>query len=326
MMRSSFQPSNEPDVGTITQSQVDELASQNRQLNETIAGTENRYRKCRTRERGIKAQVMYLLAARACRRVTDSYFGWRPGGLLILAAAFGAAFFVASLSWKFGLLGFALGTIASLLLLYLPSDERAVGGAEKLPAQLAALQAKNREAVDCLHRLREEQSLTSERLHRWEELLRQRQYRESQEYRRQQLLKRDWKSLRSVPFENFLEEVFQELGYVVETTNVTGDQGGDLIVVKDGHRIAIQVKGYLHSVSNSAVQEAHTAKDYYKCEACAVITNSLFTPAAKDVANRVKCILVDEETLPPLIMGAIDLWQLYSSLMTQPQTGSQYEN
>ncbi len=70
---------------------------------------------------------------------------------------------------------------------------------------------------------------------------------------------------------------------------MTGDQGADLIVSKHAHRVAIQVKGYFSSVSNSAVQEAHTAKDYYHCDASVVITNSLFTSGAKDLASRVGC-------------------------------------
>ena len=109
--------------------------------------------------------------------------------------------------------------------------------------------------------------------------------------------------MRSVEFEQFLEEVFQALGYQVETTKVTGDQGVDLIVSGKGRRIAIQVKGYYSSVSNSAIQEAHTGMVYYGCQACAVITNSRFTGSAKDLAAKVGCILIDEDCMQAFIMG-----------------------
>jgi HJR/Mrr/RecB family endonuclease len=151
------------------------------------------------------------------------------------------------------------------------------------------------------------------------ELLRKKQIQASKEYRRQQLLKRDWKSLRSVPFENYLEEVFKELGYSVETTKITGDQGADLIVSNCGHKIAIQIKGYFSSVSNGAVQEAFTSKGYYSCEACAVITNSHFTASAKDLANRIGCVLIDEDMLPALVLGNYDLWQQHLLVMSQPK-------
>ncbi|MFH1922381.1 MAG: restriction endonuclease [Planctomycetota bacterium] len=319
--------------GNVTQAQVDILAKEVRRLETLVALTENRCRKCRIRWRMSRCRLMYLIASLTCRRVACSYMGWRPAAILIVAATFGAIMFIVFLSWLGGLSGFLVGLLVSACFLYLPSERQAIEKMRTLGHEVAALQAEEREAVDGLPGLRERLSAQSVRLQRAEQLLREaeqllreKEYRESQQYRRQQLLKRDWKALRSVPFENFLEEVFRELGYVVETTNITGDQGADLIVLKAGHRIAIQVKGYLHSVSNSAVQEAHTAKDYYKCEACAVVTNSLFTPSAKDLADRVKCVLVDEKSLPHLIMGAIDLWQLYLSLKAQPQTGSQHGN
>ena len=98
----------------------------------------------------------------------------------------------------------------------------------------------------------------------------------SNEYRRRKLLTENWKAMRSVEFEQFLERVFVELGYGVETTKVTGDQGVDLVVSNRSKRIAIQVKGYLNSVSGGAIQEAFTGMACYRCDGCAVITNSLF--------------------------------------------------
>lgn len=75
--------------------------------------------------------------------------------------------------------------------------------------------------------------------------------------RRNQLLLRDWRHLRGLAFEQFLVEVFEALGYVVETTKASGDQSVDLIAVKDGIRIAIQAKGYDGNVGNDAVRQAY---------------------------------------------------------------------
>jgi hypothetical protein len=71
----------------------------------------------------------------------------------------------------------------------------------------------------------------------------------------------------------------------------------------------VQVKGYVDSVPNTAIQEAFTGKAFYKCDACAVITNSRFTSGGKNIASSVGCALIDENTLPMLIRGQIDLWQ-----------------
>jgi HJR/Mrr/RecB family endonuclease len=114
--------------------------------------------------------------------------------------------------------------------------------------------------------------------------------------------------------EQFLAEAFTELRYGVEQTGGAGDQGVDLILGKGNCRIAVQVKGYLDSVPNTAIQEAFTGMTYHSCVGCAVITNSRFTSGGKSVAQAVGCALIDEDTLPKLILGQIDLWQLILSV------------
>jgi hypothetical protein len=118
----------------------------------------------------------------------------------------------------------------------------------------------------------------------------------------------DWRMLQSIPFENFLVEVFLEWGYEVETTKTSGDQGVDLIVTKNGIRTAIQAKGYLSStVGNEAVQQAYTGMAIYKCHRCAVITNSRFTASAQQAAAKVGCLLINGESIPLLINGHLGI-------------------
>jgi hypothetical protein len=123
--------------------------------------------------------------------------------------------------------------------------------------------------------------------------------------RRNQLLLRDWRHLRGIAFEQFLVEVFEALGFVVETTKASGDQGVDLIAMRDELRIAIQAKGYGGSVGNDSVQQAYTGMAFYRCNRCVVVTNSEFTRAAVEVADRVSCILIDRDRLPQLIAGQV---------------------
>jgi HJR/Mrr/RecB family endonuclease len=123
--------------------------------------------------------------------------------------------------------------------------------------------------------------------------------------RKNQLLCRDWRSLQGTKFEAFLVEVFEYLGYSVQTTKASGDQGVDLIAVKGGRSLAVQAKGYEKSVGNAAVQEVVAGMQYYKCGECMVITNSVFTRGAYDLARETGCLLVDGERIPSLIEGAI---------------------
>lgn len=137
----------------------------------------------------------------------------------------------------------------------------------------------------------------------------------SRQYRLEQLFNRDWKAMRSVEFEDFLRDVFLTMGASVETTDTTGDQGVDLVVLKGRWRIAIQVKGYFSSVSNTAVQEAFAGMAHYRCNGCAVITNSRFTNSAKELANSVGCRLIHEDNMRDFILR-----ELFDQLFPDPVT------
>jgi hypothetical protein len=125
--------------------------------------------------------------------------------------------------------------------------------------------------------------------------------------RKAQLLRTDWRSLRDVEFEAFLADVFQELGYAVETTRRTGDQGVDLILSRGHRRVAVQAKGYKDSVGNKAVQEVVSGRIYYRCDGCAAVTNSTFTAGARDLAAAAGCLLIEGRDIPDLIQGHIAL-------------------
>lgn len=116
---------------------------------------------------------------------------------------------------------------------------------------------------------------------------------------------RNWRHLRGVPFEDFLQETFQSLGYGVETTPTSGDYGIDLIVVAPTERYAVQVKGYEGTVGNSAIQEAYTGMRHYNCNKCVVITNSNFSRNAMELAQSVGCQLLGEPDIDNLVQGKI---------------------
>jgi hypothetical protein len=130
---------------------------------------------------------------------------------------------------------------------------------------------------------------------------------ELMESKRFNLYHSNWRDLEGIPFENFLKDVFEMLGYIVETTPRTGDQGLDLILTGKGKKIGIQAKGYDENniVGNEAIREAHFGKDFYHCQSCAVITTSDFTKKAREAAeaDNVRCRLISGKDIPDLIMG-----------------------
>jgi hypothetical protein len=72
--------------------------------------------------------------------------------------------------------------------------------------------------------------------------------------------------LSGTDFEKLLYRLFVAMGYVVEHIGRSGDQGGDLVVNKNGERTLIQAKCYRDwSVGNEAVQQVVGAMQFYNC-------------------------------------------------------------
>jgi restriction system protein len=66
---------------------------------------------------------------------------------------------------------------------------------------------------------------------------------------------------------------------------------------KDENRIAIQAKRYSSAVGNRAVQEAISAKAYYKTDEGWVVTNASFTESVKQLAQGADIRLIDGHEL-----------------------------
>ena len=98
-------------------------------------------------------------------------------------------------------------------------------------------------------------------------------------------------------FEDFLTLLFTTLGYDVQTTKRSGDQGADLFAEKFGRKIVIQAKNYSDNVGNSAVQQVLAAKTFYGCDDSMVVTNSYFTPSAVELAKSGGVSLIDRTKL-----------------------------
>lgn len=92
--------------------------------------------------------------------------------------------------------------------------------------------------------------------------------------------------LSGVEFEEFLAGLFREIGYDAQLTSVTGDYGADMILSKDGQRIAVQAKRYSGSVGVQAVQEALSGQAYYKCNTAWVVTTGTYTSNAIELAKK----------------------------------------
>ena len=98
-------------------------------------------------------------------------------------------------------------------------------------------------------------------------------------------------------FEDFLGKLLSTIGYDVQVTKRSGDQGADLFAERFGKKIVIQAKNYSDNVGNSAVQQVLAAKTFYTCDQAMVIVSSYFTPSAKELAESAGVRLVDRTEL-----------------------------
>jgi restriction system protein len=98
-------------------------------------------------------------------------------------------------------------------------------------------------------------------------------------------------------FEVFLTTLFRRLGYGVEHTGRRGDYGADLVVTKDGRRIAVQAKRWNKAVGVKAIQEAVASKGMYKCSEALVVANRAFTRQARTLARANDVALWDRDVL-----------------------------
>lgn len=106
-------------------------------------------------------------------------------------------------------------------------------------------------------------------------------------------------------FEYFCADLLRKVGFSdVSVTPGSGDQGVDVLAVKDGIKYAIQCKNYASALSNTPVQEVSAGKQFYGCHVGVVMTNSTFTPGAIQLAVATNVLLWDRQKLGELISKA----------------------
>ncbi|WP_156523032.1 restriction endonuclease [Bordetella ansorpii] len=100
-----------------------------------------------------------------------------------------------------------------------------------------------------------------------------------------------------VEFEHRCAEILRSNGWTSNVTKASGDQGADIEAERDGYRIVIQCKCYSSPVGNGAVQEAVAARLHYEADRGVVVSQSSFTPSARQLAQTTNVLLVHVDDL-----------------------------
>lgn len=104
-------------------------------------------------------------------------------------------------------------------------------------------------------------------------------------------------------FEYFCADILRKNGFSnVEVTPGSGDQGVDILAVKDGIRYAVQCKNYATTLGNTSVQEVNAGKTFYNCHVGVVMTNSTFTNGAIALAEATGVLLWDRNKLQQMMI------------------------
>ena len=104
-------------------------------------------------------------------------------------------------------------------------------------------------------------------------------------------------------FESVVVDIFRHYGFQATKTKGSGDQGADVILTKNGSRVAVQCKCYSGKVSNKAIQEVVGSLKIYNCETGVVVTNSYFTKSAAVLAASNGIFLMNRDELAVFING-----------------------
>ena len=109
------------------------------------------------------------------------------------------------------------------------------------------------------------------------------------------LWKRRCYQVTGLEYEHLVARYLFMHGYTnITVTKGSGDFGVDVIAYEGCVKYAVQCKYYTGRVGLSAVQEAVAGKAIYDCDKAMVVTNSMFTKAAHDLASANEVVLLDK--------------------------------
>lgn len=107
--------------------------------------------------------------------------------------------------------------------------------------------------------------------------------------------------MNALEFEEFVANLFREMGYAVETTAKSGDHGIDIFLRKDDQLIAVQCKRWDAPVGEPVIRDFLGSLTGAGANSGYVITSSTFTSSAYSFAQDKAIKLIDLDALMDLV-------------------------
>lgn len=105
------------------------------------------------------------------------------------------------------------------------------------------------------------------------------------------------KSLDPIDFERFVGDLFEHMGYTVQTTARTGDEGIDLYLRKGNKTAIVQCKRYDGTVGQSVVRDLRGAMVHSGADEAYLVTTGTFSLPARSWATSESIHLIDGNEL-----------------------------
>ena len=110
-----------------------------------------------------------------------------------------------------------------------------------------------------------------------------------------------WLSLDGLAFERELGNLHGKLGHDVETTPITGDQGVDLIVKKNGLTTTVQCKSHQQPVRPAVARETYDALISFGADNAILACASGFTRGVLEFVEDKSIVLVSAKEIVALV-------------------------
>lgn len=130
---------------------------------------------------------------------------------------------------------------------------------------------------------------------------------------------RGTRSMSDDDFARYLCDLYKRKKLNLAIKKEFGDQRATIIMEKKGLKCAMQIRRQKSLVSAEAVEDVLKAMEKYDCGMGTILSDSHFTPEAKELAQKNSCFLVEREEFAMLML------QLKGVKMRTPATVKKYK-
>ncbi len=234
-----------------------------------------------------------------------SYSEWKGvhGLLMVLFTLFVSVVYVFGFGPVVGVLLAAIGILSAKVFWDASAARRAREAEQSSPCQHGVAYAKHSpdKCVECtaIRLQSEETERRRQELEdqRWEQERARRDQEFADNLRRKEFLKR----MDPLEFERLVCRLYSKMGYEVQTTARTGDEGADGFLTKDGAKYVLQCKRVQNSVGQPILRDLYGTFMHFQCQGGIVVTTGSVSSAAREWAHGKPITIVEIDELQQLL-------------------------